>query len=174
MKKSIVTLLVAALVMSIIMSGQMQGALAKSDNGHANTKRVLASSDEKAAEAIDKGCEKVREAKGLKALLCPQQVADALGLSDDIRLQATDSGADSQIGATAVQKSGNTGAGRKVVVLDTGYNYNHVELSSSYLGGHDFVNNDNNPMDDNGHGSHVAGLITADGINSAARGAAPD
>ncbi|MGH7909014.1 MAG: S8 family peptidase, partial [Thermodesulfobacteriota bacterium] len=51
--------------------------------------------------------------------------------------------------------------------------YNHPELSSSYLGGKDFVNGDNNPFDDNGHGSHVAGLITADGKEPSARGAAP-
>ncbi|HEX2013944.1 MAG TPA: S8 family serine peptidase, partial [Nitrososphaera sp.] len=35
-----------------------------------------------------------------------------------------------------------------------------------------FVNNDNDPRDDNGHGSHVAGLITGDGIKSKAKGAA--
>src|SRR3989338_627774 len=57
--------------------------------------------------------------------------------------------------------------------MDTGYNYNHPELSSSYLGGKDFVNDDNNPFDDNGHGSHVAGIITGDGVNSRAKGVAP-
>jgi subtilisin family serine protease len=72
-----------------------------------------------------------------------------------------------------VQASGNTGSGRKVVVLDTGYNYNHPELSSSYLGGKDFVNDDDDPADDNGHGSHVAGLITADGVDPKAKGVAP-
>ena len=33
--------------------------------------------------------------------------------------------------------------------------------------GWDFVNNDNLPMDDNGHGSHVAGIIGARGNNAA-------
>jgi subtilisin family serine protease len=106
--------------------------------------------------------------------VCAQKDADALGLAEDIRVSAFDSAANNQIGATAVHTGGNTGVGRKIVVLDTGYNYMHPELSSSYLGGKDFVNNDNDPMDDQGHGSHVAGIITADGINASAKGVAPD
>jgi subtilisin family serine protease len=86
----------------------------------------------------------------------------------------TDVAANAQVGADVVHTEGNTGQGRKVVVLDTGYNYNHPDLASSYLGGKDFVNNDNDPMDDDGHGTIVSGLITADGLNSAAKGAAPD
>ncbi|VVB87752.1 Halolysin [uncultured archaeon] len=84
-----------------------------------------------------------------------------------------DTGVNRQIRADLVQASGNNGTGRKVVILDTGYNYNHPELSSSYLGGKDFVNSDNDPMDDNGHGSHVAGIITADGVYPPAKGVAP-
>lgn len=135
--------------------------------------RVLAYTDEEAVNAEESGCEKVRETKGLKALVCPEDVATRLGLPEDIRVFAVDSSANSRIGANTVQSSGNTGDGRKIVILDTGYNYNHPELSSSYLGGKDFVNNDADPNDDNGHGSHVAGIITADGINSRAKGVAP-
>ena len=68
----------------------------------------------------------------------------------------------------------NAECGRKIVILDTGYNYNHVELSSSYLGGKDFVNGDSDPADDNGHGTHVAGIITADGVKATAKGVAPN
>src|SRR3989344_2770479 len=88
-------------------------------------------------------------------------------------VSAASASANQQIGATIVHNNGNTGNGRKVVVLDTGYNRLHPELSSSYLGGKDFVNNDNDPTDDNGHGSHVAGIITADGIDPKAKGGAP-
>ncbi|TBR07945.1 MAG: hypothetical protein EPO62_07475 [Candidatus Nitrosotenuis sp.] len=137
-------------------------------------KRVLAHTDDEVKNAISNGCKIVRETKGLKALDCNPAVADSLGLQEDIQLFAVDTKANTQIGADTVQASGNTGAGRKVVVIDTGYNYNHPELSSSYLGGRDFVNNDSDPLDDNGHGSHVAGIITADGIDSKARGVAPD
>ena len=135
--------------------------------------RVIGHTDDEVSEALERGCELVREARTLKALVCSDGVASSLGLQEDIEVFAMDSGANKQIRADLVQSSGNTGQGRKIVVLDTGYNYNHQELSSSYLGGKDFVNNDNDPFDDNGHGSHVAGIITADGIDSRSKGVAP-
>lgn len=135
--------------------------------------RVIAHTDKEVSDAESKGCKVVQKAKTLKALECSKDAAASLGLQEDIQVFAMDSLANTQIGADLVQTSGNTGAGRKVVILDTGYNYNHPELISSYLGGKDFVNNDTDPMDDNGHGSHVAGIITVDGINSLAKGVAP-
>ena len=51
----------------------------------------------------------------------------------------------------------------KVADLDTGVDYNHedLNLAGKVELGKDFVNNDNNPMDDNGHGTHIAGIIGA-------------
>ena len=136
--------------------------------------RVVAHTDQETSDALAKGCKVVRDAKVLKALVCSENIASELGLQEDIRMFAMDSGANKQIRAALVHSTGNVGKGRKVVVLDTGYNYNHSELSSSYLGGKDFVNNDNDPFDDNGHGSHVAGIITADGVDPKSKGVAPD
>ena len=49
-----------------------------------------------------------------------------------------------------------------VAVIDTGVDYNHEDLAAVNKNlGYDFVNNDNDPMDDNGHGTHVAGIIAA-------------
>ncbi|MGQ0607234.1 MAG: S8 family serine peptidase [Chloroflexota bacterium] len=48
-----------------------------------------------------------------------------------------------------------------VAVLDTGVQANHRDLSGRVLPGHDFVNNDSNAADDNGHGTWVAGIIAA-------------
>jgi serine protease len=66
------------------------------------------------------------------------------------------------------------GAGIKVAVLDSGIDYNHPDLKGVYKGGHDFVNNDNDPMDDNGHGTHVAGTIAAADDTFGVVGVAPE
>ncbi|MEK6918145.1 MAG: S8 family serine peptidase [Nanoarchaeota archaeon] len=54
---------------------------------------------------------------------------------------------------------GLNGAGQKICVIDTGVDYNHPGITN-YLAGFDFVNNDSDPMDDNGHGTSVAGVVS--------------
>jgi thermitase len=49
-----------------------------------------------------------------------------------------------------------------IAIVDTGIDYNHPDLTSNYVAlGYDWVNDDNDPMDDNGHGTHCAGIIAA-------------
>lgn len=50
-----------------------------------------------------------------------------------------------------------------VAVVDTGVDYTHPDLMNRVKKdlGYDFVNDDNDPMDDNGHGTHVSGIIAA-------------
>lgn len=70
-----------------------------------------------------------------------------------------------------------TGARQTVAVLDTGIDYTHPDLGGCLgrgcrvVGGYDFVNGDDDPMDDSYHGTHVAGIIGAAGE---ATGVAPD
>jgi subtilisin len=79
------------------------------------------------------------------------------------------------IGAGVVHANGNTGVGVKVAVIDTGINHLHEELISSYKGGIDYVNGDDDPMDDHGHGTHCAGIIAAARDNNdVVVGVAPD
>src|SRR5205823_12360208 len=55
------------------------------------------------------------------------------------------------------------GTGYSVAVLDTGIDYTHPDLGGAWgkrvIAGYDFVNHDTDPRDDNGHGTHVAGII---------------
>ncbi len=88
------------------------------------------------------------------------------------------------IGTRPVHLAGNTGQGIKLAVIDTGLDYIHddpdnvpyvvdPEFLSNYSGGYDFVNNDSDPMDDNGHGTHVAGTIAAEKNGYLVVGVAP-
>ncbi|MDP6583907.1 MAG: S8 family serine peptidase, partial [Anaerolineales bacterium] len=70
-----------------------------------------------------------------------------------------------------------TGKGVTIGVIDTGVDYTHVDLGGciglecKVIGGYDFVNNDNDPIDDQGHGTHVAATAAGKGI---LKGVAPD
>jgi len=72
---------------------------------------------------------------------------------------------------------GVTGKGIVVGIIDTGIDYTHPDLGGGFgpnykvIGGYDFVNNDSDPMDDNFHGTHVAGIVAA---NGRLKGIAPD
>ncbi|MGA1465435.1 MAG: S8 family peptidase, partial [Balneolaceae bacterium] len=58
-----------------------------------------------------------------------------------------------------------------IAILDSGVDYNHTDLNANMWQdangnyGYDFVDNDSNPMDTDGHGTHVAGTVAAVGNN---------
>ncbi len=74
-----------------------------------------------------------------------------------------------------------TGKGIKVAVIDTGVDYTHPDFDDDkgtctydrfvnnrdckkIVDGYDFGNKDDDPMDANAHGTHVAGIIAANGV----------
>lgn len=48
-----------------------------------------------------------------------------------------------------------------VAVLDSGINFDHPEFAGKTVAGYDFINNDDDPADDSGHGSWVSGIYAA-------------
>ncbi|MEI6849873.1 MAG: S8 family serine peptidase [archaeon] len=82
-----------------------------------------------------------------------------------------------------------TGLGQTICIIDTGVNYSHPDLGGCYgnnnasssckvIGGWDYCSDDtlcttqdSNPMDVNGHGTHVSGIVAANGN---IKGVAPD
>jgi hypothetical protein len=121
---------------------------------------------------------------GIAATLPGQAVAalrntpGVLAVEADLRIEAYDAELDStwgvnRIGAGTPHASGLTGAGVRVAVFDSGVEYTHYELAHAFAGGWDFVNDDDDPLDDNGHGTHVSGTIAAADDDEWVVGAAP-
>lgn len=77
------------------------------------------------------------------------------------------------INAPQVWALGINGTGMNVSIIDSGINYTHPDLADSYILGYDFFNNDDDPLDDYGHGTHVAGTITGNGASGTNTGVAP-
>lgn len=61
------------------------------------------------------------------------------------------------------------GTDTSIGIIDTGIDYTHPDLgggkfpNAKVVGGYDFADGDSNPMDNQGHGTHVAGIAAADG-----------
>ena len=87
-----------------------------------------------------------------------------------------------QVNADQVWALGYTGAGVVVAVVDSGVNYDHLDLADHLWDGgeefphhgYDIVNDDDDPMDDKGHGTHVAGIVCGNGTSGSQTGVAPD
>ena len=77
--------------------------------------------------------------------------------------------------------TGYTGNGVIIGLIDTGVNYNHIDIANSMWDGgsefphhgYDIFNQDNDPMDDQGHGTHTAGIIAGQGNAGTQTGIAP-
>jgi len=53
-----------------------------------------------------------------------------------------------------------------LAIIDSGVDYNHVDLDDNCVAGYDFGSNDNDPMDEYGHGTCCAGIAAAEVNNS--------
>jgi len=72
------------------------------------------------------------------------------------------------VGTDIARQEGIDGEGVKIAIIDTGVDYNHPDLlgygpDGKVIGGYNFIQEGEPPMDNNGHGTQVAGVIAADG-----------
>jgi len=72
------------------------------------------------------------------------------------------------VGTEILRIDGIDGTGIKIAVIDTGVDFNHPDLfgwgpDGKVIGGYNFIHEGEPPLDTNGHGTQVAGVIAADG-----------
>ncbi len=66
-----------------------------------------------------------------------------------------------RIDAELVWPSGNNADPVRVAIVDTGISATHPDLAANIKGGYNAINTTKSWNDDNGHGSHVAGIVAA-------------
>ena len=87
-----------------------------------------------------------------------------------------------QVNADKVWDLGYTGEGVLVAILDSGVDYEQVDLADHLWDGgtefpkhgYNFADNNNDPMDETGHGTHCSGIICGDGNSGTRTGVAPE
>jgi subtilisin family serine protease len=108
-----------------------------------------------------KGCTILHNLNDATALKCPKGVSIANSRPDRI-FHSHDLEADVQINADDVWAIGYDGSGVKMAILDTGVDDSHIELSDSVVAKRNFVRGPGS--DKHGHGTHVSGIVTANGV----------
>ncbi len=96
-----------------------------------------------------------------------------ISVDPDVDVKALDLSADTQIRADQVWGAGDTGQAVPVAILDTGIDTTHPEFAGRILKCHSEISNPSTCDDQNGHGTHVAGIAGAAGVNPSAKGVAP-
>ncbi|ULO07464.1 S8 family peptidase [Paenibacillus sp. 19GGS1-52] len=109
--------------------------------------------------------------------------ADVLCIEEDIRIQIH--AAPGEKSGTAIMPWGvkaihapqawsrSTGVHVKIGVIDTGADYRHPDLRHSLASGVNLLHRGMLPLDDNGHGTHIAGTLAAAGGTRGMMGVAP-
>ncbi|MFH2028012.1 MAG: S8 family serine peptidase, partial [Nanoarchaeota archaeon] len=104
-----------------------------------------------------------------------EQAEGLLGLTEiksikpNTKVEITMLDSASMIRSEQVRDIGYTGEDVTIAIIDTGVDYTHPDLGGCFgqgckvAGGYDFVNNDFDPMDDVGHGTHCAAIAAGDG-----------
>ena len=130
--------------------------------------RVISSttSEQEISDIQQKGCSVIHRLNHATSFFCPSGAVKTLDNVRPVRIfQPHDLDADIQIQADRVwNELGFNGSGVKVAILDTGVQKSHAELSNSIPLTVDFTGEGGDNLDFNGHGTHVSGIVTADGV----------
>jgi len=156
------------------------------------TDEEVKSTQEKAKEELKKDLEDVKyefsSFNGLSASVSREELekleknSDVELISSDHQFSAflQDSAVITNATRTWIQEVNGTnitGIGETICLVDTGVNYSHPDLGGCFgssckvIAGFNFINEGTSPMDDNGHGTHIAGISAGNGI---IKGIAPD
>ncbi len=173
--KFLVLLVTIILISAIVSASMSQKAIdASSSRGEKRLISPGVSNFDKISYRL-KGCKITHELNDAIALKCPEGVQIQGAFEDEV-YQIMDMDANTQINADDVWNISYTGAGVTIAVLDTGIDTDNPELITSIADGKGFGYA--TYEDDNGHGTHVSGIITADGVGGTpvgfAKGASPD
>lgn len=170
-------------IVEFATAGDPRASLASRTAVHRNTMRRfrddlarLGAGRRAASGALSPGRELSRGFSGVALALSPEAAAGVRRLPyvravhPDVRVRAS---AEPRDGAGRpafpLAAPGVTGLGIRVAILDSGIDYRHPALGGGFgpgfkvAGGWDFVNDDADPADDFGHGTHVAGIVAASG-----------
>ena len=106
------------------------------------------------------------------------RVPNVFRIEENFEVTATMDEATAEYGTDlAMTTFGVDGSGIDVCVLDTGADFAHEQLDTSYGGWFDAINGQPTAYDDHGHGTHVASMLLGDGVGSSNaaryRGVAP-
>lgn len=120
------------------------------------------------------------EAESLKSLGLVKAVEPNLGFrAIPVAYSDADDGEDGRWNMEKVQapqcwEETRAGAGGAIAIIDSGIDYNHVDLEDNFgdVKGYNFIRNDDDPMDDNDHGTHCAAIAAGTG-KGRIRGVAP-
>lgn len=137
-----------------------------SEEKEGDTKRIIADSisPKDISNFLQQGCSVKHLLKDATALECPTSVVPTLkNVREDKLLHIHDLDADIQIKANDVWNGDPSyqGTGIVIAILDSGVDKKHIELQDSIIKTKSFKGS---PKDDSGHGTHVSGIITGNGV----------